>query len=782
VSNDHLGQASWLDSAAVKRSRRRSAWIDRGATLVFALGGLSVIGTLLLIVVYLVIQVAPLFQSPSMTAEKQFPLPAAQLGSSVYVAVERPSATGFRLTASGHAVSFSLHDGRLLRLDRLPLPADVSISAVAEASSGQPILALGLSNGSVMLLRYHASLAGAQTPLSPSVFTLEGGSQALAVGGHAPIEALALAEQGSGYFLLAHAGSKSVAYELHKPEDASLPWQSERFDLPPLPVMDTLLVSPGARWVLALDVLGRMRLAQWQNHQLVWLLAEPVERYPLLDMAWLAGGESLVTLAMGGAIKHWILLPREGELAAQPVAVRELNHGGAPSSTRSAAVPSTSVTTPSTSAAAAASAKSVAATAKSAAAIANIAAERRRRVFLVLDADGIATLYHATSGRNLLSHRVSEGGVTAMALSDDGGGLLIDHGDAMAVWRIVNPHPEISLRALWGKIWYEGYEQPDYVWQSTDAGFDYEPKFSLAPLLLGTFKAAFYALLVALPLAIGGALYTAYFMNPGLREQVKPLIELMEALPTVVIGFVAVLWLAPLLEAHLLMVLLLPVALPVVTIVLALLCHRLSIGQRATGWLALLLAPVVLLVAVACYHLSPVLEHYWFGGDFYVWLTESMGVDFVQRNAMLVGIALGFAVIPTIFSLVEDVIYLVPRHLSMGALALGARPWQALLGVVLPTAAPGIFSAIMIGFGRVAGETMIVLMVTGNTPIMNMNVFEGMRTVAANLAVEAPESAVASSHFRVLFLAGLVLFVFTFVLNTLAELVRQRFRRRYAEV
>jgi len=164
------------------------------------------------------------------------------------------------------------------------------------------------------------------------------------------------------------------------------------------------------------------------------------------------------------------------------------------------------------------------------------------------------------------------------------------------------------------------------------------------------------------------------------------------------------------------------------------------------------------------------------------WITNDLGITYDQRNAMIVGLAMGFAVIPTIFSIAEDAIFTVPRHLSYGSLALGATPWQTMYRVVLPTASPGIFSGVMIGFGRAVGETMIVLMATGNTPIMDINIFEGMRTLAANIAVEIPESEVDSTHYRILFLTALVLFLFTFVFNTLAEIVRQRLRNKYSTI
>lgn len=194
-----------------------------------------------------------------------------------------------------------------------------------------------------------------------------------------------------------------------------------------------------------------------------------------------------------------------------------------------------------------------------------------------------------------------------------------------------------------------------------------------------------------------------------------------------------------------------------------------------------MLIPVVLLVGWIAVTTSPLIEVAFFNGSMRQWFTDQ-GITYDQRNALVVGIAMGFAVIPTIFSIAEDAVFNVPRHLTQGSLALGATAWQTVVGVVLPTASPGIFSAVMIGFGRAVGETMIVLMATGNSPVVNFNIFEGMRTLSANIAVELPETAVGSTHFRVLFLAALVLLVMTFVVNTIAEIVRQRLRTRYSSL
>ncbi|MBE3788719.1 ABC transporter permease subunit, partial [Vibrio parahaemolyticus] len=201
-------------------------------------------------------------------------------------------------------------------------------------------------------------------------------------------------------------------------------------------------------------------------------------------------------------------------------------------------------------------------------------------------------------------------------------------------------------------------------------------------------------------------------------------------------------------------------------------------NRLPNGWHALVLMPVILLLIGIGVWISPSIEQTFFGGDMRLFLTNH-GIGFDQRNSLVVGLAMGFAVIPTIFTIAEDAIFSVPKHLSDGSLALGATPWQTLIYVVLLTASPGIFSAIMMGLGRAVGETMIVLMATGNTPLMDWNILEGLRSLSATIAVELPESEVGSSHYRLLFLAALILFVFTFAVNALAELVRQRLRDKY---
>ena len=414
-----------------------------------------------------------------------------------------------------------------------------------------------------------------------------------------------------------------------------------------------------------------------------------------------------------------------------------------------------------------------------------LAMEQRRKGFATLDERGIVAIYNATSTRQVIDEKLTDGTARLISFAPRANGLLLEDSKGLHFFYVHNEHPEVSWSAIWGKVWYEGYQEPTYTWQSSAANNDFEPKYSLTPLAFGTIKAAFYAMLMAVPLAICGAIYTAYFMAPALRRKIKPVIELMEALPTVILGFLAGLFFAPFMEENLAATFSILVVLPVGILLFAYLWSRLP--QKVSwlvpeGWQPLLLIPVIVLLAWLCLALSPVIELSFFDGNIRGWITNDLGITFDQRNALVVGFAMGFAVIPTIFSITEDAIFSVPKSLTQGSLALGATYWQTMTRVVLPTASPGIFSAVMIGMGRAVGETMIVLMATGNTPIMDFNIFEGMRTLAANLAVEVPESAVGSSHYRVLFLAAFVLFIFTFVVNTIAETVRQHLRKKYGSL
>jgi len=396
-----------------------------------------------------------------------------------------------------------------------------------------------------------------------------------------------------------------------------------------------------------------------------------------------------------------------------------------------------------------------------------------------------AVVDHLTTERRMLSAQLDGTGTAALAPRGD---LIVHANEAtgnLGLWRLDAPHPEVSLGLLWGKTHYEGYEKPEYVWQSTGGTDDFEPKFSLVPLVFGTLKGTLYAMLFAFPLAVLGALYTSQFATPRLRNSIKPAVEIMAALPSVVLGFLAGLVMAPLLERMAVEVFLFPVVVLLLALIIAPFWGRTPVPFRnafGTGREVLWMVPVLLLGIWVTGLAGPWLERVAMGGSYRTWLQSALGATYDQRNSLVVGFAMGFAVIPIIFTISEDALSSVPKSLTSASLACGASPWQTAWRIVLPTASPGIFSATMVGLGRAIGETMIVLMATGNTPILDWSPFNGMRTLSANIAVEIPEAPLHGSLYRVLFLAAFLLFILTFILNTVAELVRQRLRRRYESI
>lgn len=392
-------------------------------------------------------------------------------------------------------------------------------------------------------------------------------------------------------------------------------------------------------------------------------------------------------------------------------------------------------------------------------------------------------LDYMTSERFLLGLN-PPGGIDNYALSTRGNGLLALTGRGELLgWKLRIPHPEISVKTLFSKVWYEGYDAPEYVWQSSASTDDYEPKLSLTPLIFGSLKGTFYAMLFAVPLAILGAIYTSQFARPRLRGMIKPTVEIMAAVPTVIIGFLAALWLAPLIERSLgqvfLSLILLPAAL-MLSILFWQGARKFEPLQRIErGFEFLAIIPVIILALTLASVLGPGFEDWLFAGNLKQWLFTEMGTRYDPRNSIIIAFAMGFAIIPIIFTIAEDSLSNVPPSLKAASLALGASRWQTVWRVILPSASPGIFAGTMIGFGRAVGETMIVLMATGNTAIMDLSIFNGMRPLSANIAVEIPEAPVDGSLYRVLFLSAVILFVLTFIVNTLAEIVRQRLRAKY---
>ncbi len=246
---------------------------------------------------------------------------------------------------------------------------------------------------------------------------------------------------------------------------------------------------------------------------------------------------------------------------------------------------------------------------------------------------------------------------------------------------------------------WKGYDKPEYIWQPVGNIH----KYNIVPLIVGSLKTTGVGLLFAAPLALGAAIYVSQLARPRLREIIKPTIELLSGIPSVVVGFFGLVVMA-------------------------------TVLQKLFGYQT-------------------------------------------RLNAFVAGIALSFAVIPVIFSIAEDALTSVPRSYTQAALALGASRWQTAWQIVLPAALPGVFAAVVLGFGRAIGETMIVLMITSASE-MGWSIFSGARSITATIAAEMGEVVRGGHHYRMLFLLGALLFTVTFFSNMAGEVIIHRFKRR----
>ncbi|GAA4428654.1 hypothetical protein [Bremerella cremea] len=495
-------------------------------------------------------------------------------------------------------------------------------------------------------------------------------------------------------------------------------------------------------------------------------------------------------------------------------------------------------------------------------AVSTFDASSRSRMFLVGYDTGDCSLYHMTTEKHVADIAMdSPGKVTLAQIAPRDDGLLIEADGQFAHFALSPGAPDITLTSLFFPVWYEGYAEPLNMWQSSSSKIEDELKFSLFPLVSGTFKATFYSMMFGAPIALLAAIYTSEFSTRRTRLLVKPTVEMMASLPSVVLGFVAALVFAPIVEQ------IIPACLASIFTVPFTILLGAYLWQLLPRWFTLrlqpfrlwFLMPVLMLGIYLAYQLGPTVEGWLFLGNIKFWLVhpdkgsgvggwliillpfsalvmmviDGYGIstywrnriakmprlpftllsvakflgltlgtlllavmlgslldlagwdprgsyigEYDQRNSLIVGFVMGFAVIPIIYTIADDALSTVPAHLRSASLGCGATAWQTTLRIVIPTAMSGLFSAMMIGLGRVAGETMIVLMAGGNTPIEDWNIFNGFRTLSTNIAIELPEAVQGSSHYRVLFLSALVLFLLTFLINTVAEVVRLYFRRR----
>lgn len=748
-----------------KFSRKIRYLKDKVASVGIAVGGISVIVAILLIFFYLLYEVQPLFASAEVSEPNTYQLINVSEAPPLHLAIEEQSELAVRLNSTGEAVFFKLIDGSEVSRFEIELPGEASVTSFALDSEESGVFALGLDSGQVIVARYayEVSFSGSSNarsinpkieyPFGKDPYDFKNIGSIAVLGLRTNSDSLVIAaSDGAEKLGLLRATKETNLFSAFE-TGGNAEFEIEQvFAVTSMTDLGQIYVDGDQLWAYFVTKGGYARLIElkdaFKSNEPVFSVESQLTEANVnpTDIEFLLGGVSLLVADDNGQIAQWFLIQRDKEVKLEKI--RQFNSSDV--------------------------------------ALREITSEQRRKNFITLDLEGNVGIYNTTSHSASFEGRLASSEAHSLAVSPRGDSLLIEStGGNFQQLDIKNDHPEVSWSALWSRVWYEGYSEPEYIWQSSAATNEFEPKYSLSPLAFGTLKAALYAMLMAAPLAVCGAIFTGYFMAAPMRRQVKPLIELMQALPTVVLGFLAGLWLAPFIEKNLLGVFSIFIVLPVcilgASFVWTVLPERIR-HSLPDGWEAGLLIPVILVFSYLSFELSSPVENIFFDGDLRFWITNELGISYDQRNAMVVGIAMGFAVIPTIFSIAEDAIFTVPRHLTYGSLALGATPWQSLYRVVLPTASPGIFSALMIGMGRAVGETMIVLMATGNTPIMDASIFEGMRTLAANIAVEIPESEVDSTHYRILFLAALVLFLFTFAVNTIAEVVRQQLRGRYSTI
>jgi phosphate transport system permease protein len=852
-----------------KKARRAVLIADAVADRTITIGGILVIVAVLGILVFLVAETLPLFKSGTITAEHTYLVegPAEDI---LGVSVDDYKTLAFFLTKHGKGSLFHARTGFSLQRFRLDLEGR-ELTALAFTPDRRYVV-LGFSDGSVRFGALEFSteiLAPGNVPQGltrvdeqdstdgSSIYSKIPGNQYRKVSFSLTLdkEFIPVSETGKPLVALAYHVSGQAERQARAfvaLDEEGIPSlnlvtskinlltgerraQVTRTQLPPLPQgvkPHSISLTEKADQVVVAEKTGTVYRYNTADLNAP-MLAETVRVVPgsstLTAFGFLLGGQSLVVGGSDGSLNIFVLLKKEGA---------DTKDGQALQLTRSFdRLPSSPMF---------------------------FEPAIMGKNFALADSKGNVFVFHGTS-QKLLVQFPSDAKTReyrTLVLSPRINGLLALQEDGrVRFWEFSVPHPETTIRTLFRKVWYEGYPEPTHTWQSSAMSEDYEPKFSLIPLIFGTIKAAFYSLLFAIPIAILGAIYTSEFVNLKVRAVVKPTMEMMASLPSVVLGFVAALVMAPVVETWIAAVLLVFLVVPMALMAAAYLWQMipLRVALRIQGFPKFLATVLVVLLAIyGAVKLGDSFEAVFFMGDFKAWVNGDvggpepmlfllalplcflavsllvshfygrsfglllrglsqfsaalleigrwvatvvvagvcslgiakalglMGVDmrgtfvdtYVQRNTLIVGFAMGFAVIPIIYTIAEDALNAVPEHLRAASLGCGATPWQTAIYVVLPTAISGVFSAIMIGMGRAVGETMIVVMATGNTPIIDMNIFNGLRALSATIAVELPEAVKGGTLYRILFLSGLVLFAMTFVINTVAEIIRLRFRKR----
>ncbi|HEY2881208.1 MAG TPA: ABC transporter permease subunit [Pirellulales bacterium] len=879
-----------------RRRQRVTRWTvalnDRLARWIIAIGGIGTIVAVSMVCVFLVWVVIPLFLPAEVKSPKSLPPLAAKSNGApsdvLALGSDEHRLTGWMLTKNGGLRVFRLDTGETI--DETPAEKSplAGVTAASIALDGQSA-AFGFEDGKVRLgtINYEFEIISADKSLENSpkleatakpdatgkladgeVRRLDDGSLVtrteqgefrrqkltiklqppLELPGTSPIVKLDHVTRRDGTRLCTLSADGKLRINLLTITHNSLTEEDDTeltgADLP-------LKNAPSPPDYVLVSELGDAVYAAWRDGRLLRYITRDVEKprlaedvdlvpengHSLTALTWLLGRNTLIAGDTLGRVRGWF--------------TREVEESG--SLADDVLPPDGRVLTPAHEFAAEGHA------------VTSIAASPRQRLVAAGFDDGKVRLLYVSAERMLADLKCTKPEpVSAVSISPKGNCLLASTAAGVTRWDFDTRYPEATLSMLFLPVWYEGRTQPEHAWQSTGASDASEAKLGLMPLVFGTLKATFYTMLFGAPLALLAALYSSEFLHPRLKARVKPTIEMMASLPSVVLGFLAGLVVAPFIENYV------PEALTCIfTIPFAFLCGAYLWQLLPSDWVVrlsrfrllfiMLLMPLGILAGI---QLGPSIQRWLFAGNLKQWLDQSKGSGiggwvllllplsglftavlfsqqvnpwlrgrtmnctrlqaglielckfvtgtaltiaaalvlacaldalkldprgslfgtYVQRNALIVGFAMGFAIIPLIYTIADDALSTVPEHLRSASLGAGATPWQTAVRIVVPTAASGLFSALMIGLGRAVGETMIVLMAAGNTPVMKWNIFEGFETLSMAIATELPEAARNSTHYRTLFLAAFTLFAITFVVNTVAEMVRQRFRRRAYEL
>ncbi len=719
-------------------------------------GGIGVILAVFGIFYFIGKEVVPLFRSADVAPAGE----VAQGANPAVLGVDEWGEMPFFYDGADKVVFVEVKSGQRRELV-VPGLAGLEVTAFAYDTVHRRV-AIGLADGRVgsFLVSYERNYTeDGNAPLEPSLvaepwFQLENGE--------GPVTAISYGDSGGARVIAAKRGSG----EADTVSILRLGMKKGLIGAGKLSLLGQTEISadlPAETTMLRSSQNGAMVLIACANGEVVYFMADaggvskrqsfrPFDGKPLRQMNFLFGGVSVVMTGADGSQEQWSLFRPEGEgerLFGETKKFDSLGEGAV-----------------------------------------LFAASQRNRTFLT-GAGRELSIRHSTSGAVRWKGQADIVPVTALLDAKGAHFLIAAANGEVRRYSVHDHHPEAGWKAFFGKVWYEGGSKPVYQWQSTGGTDDFEPKLSLIPLIFGSLKGTAYALIFSIPVALLAAVFSAAYLSPDVKRVVKPTMEIMSSLPSVVLGFLAGLWLAPILEMRVPSVLMLVITLPLTALLAGYLWCRLPIGIRnrfsgGSEWLLVL--PMLVLAGYAAWNFGPVLESWIFiykdpatgkeVADFRLWWPQATGTSYEQRNSLVLGFMMGFAVIPVIFTIAEDALSNVPKNLTAAASALGANRWQVVWTVMLPVASSGIFSALMIGFGRAVGETMIMVMATGNTPLTEWNIFSGMRTLSANIAVELPEAPVGSTHYRTLFLGAVVLFAMTFVMNTIAEVLRQRLRER----